>query len=76
MSNHGRIAISDAVKVLRVSSRSAADRHVEVLARTNVIGIELEQHPQVKKTIKFLFLTDAGRRAFDEQRRVFRELAA
>jgi hypothetical protein len=76
MSKHGRIAISDAVKVLGVSGYSAAERHVEVLARTNVIGIELEQHPRIKKTVKWLFLTDAGRRAFDQQRRIFRELAA
>jgi hypothetical protein len=76
MRGHGRIAISEAAKVLGVAGYSAAERHVEVLARTNLVGIELEPHPQMNKTIKFLFLTDTGRRAFDEQRRIFRELAA
>jgi predicted ArsR family transcriptional regulator len=76
MLKHGRIAVSDVAKVLGVGGYSAAHRHVEMLTRANVVGIEQELRPDLNRTVKFLVLTDDAPAAFAAQKRAFKELAA
>jgi molybdenum-dependent DNA-binding transcriptional regulator ModE len=71
----GGIALADAWQVLGVASYSAAWRHVEALTKADVVGIELEPREGINKDCKTLFVTDTGRRAFEAQRRAFKELA-
>jgi hypothetical protein len=73
----GRLVVGEVVDLLGFDSYSAADRHIGVLERANVVGVAFEPHPSgVNRQVKTLTLTNAGRAAFEDQRRAFRQLAA
>jgi DNA-binding MarR family transcriptional regulator len=73
----GQMVVTEAAELLGFDSYSAADRHIGVLRRANVVAVSIEPHPSgLNRSVKTLTLTDTGRRAFEAQRRAFRELAA
>jgi hypothetical protein len=76
MSKNGGVIVDDVRKMLELASYAAAERHVHALERARCVDIKLEPHPRRVKPVKTLTLTDTGRKLFEAQRAVFKELAA
>jgi hypothetical protein len=77
MKTGGRITIGDVWQILNLASYSAANRHVDALARADVVDVELAPHPHgTNRTVKTLILTDTGRAVFEAQCQIFKEMAA
>jgi hypothetical protein len=72
----GAVAVADMWKMVGATTYSATEPHIAVLARADVIDVEMKPAKSGAREVRTLIVTNRGRQAFNEQRAVFKELAA